>query len=414
MFNDVSSPEPRPPVFNANPQLNVGGNGPTPNWFSRLLGKLWPPLASMRYKVFLLGGVSLGLLAIIGGAIFTFNALQPPAPTTNPGSSEQTSNNNGSSNSGSTGTTTPTPSPDTSVTDNSSTPTGSTPTKKSTSKSTGGTSSSSGSSSSGSGSTGGSGDTGGGTTPPPSCDLPNYPTATCTGVPAGTSLTVVSGDLHITTPGTIVDSKDIQGCVFIEAPNVTIRKSKITCGFAFGIHALSSNYTGGGLIIQDTELTCNENTATAIAGYGFVATRLNVHGCENGFSIDNDATVQDSYIHDLFHDVGSHTDGIQLSGGANVTITHNKIFNQDPDGTSAIISNDTGLSNVHIANNLLAGGGHTLYCPSVSSSDFHVTGNHFSREFFPNSGSFSAMVYCEFVTEATGNVWDDTGLPVPF
>ncbi|HSX43541.1 MAG TPA: DUF4082 domain-containing protein, partial [Candidatus Saccharimonadales bacterium] len=71
----------------------------------------------------------------------------------------------------------------------------------------------------GSGGTGtgtGPGSTSGGNTGS-ACPLPKYPDATCTGVPAGTSLTVVSGDMNISTANTVVDSKDIRGCIDVTA-----------------------------------------------------------------------------------------------------------------------------------------------------------------------------------------------------
>jgi hypothetical protein len=408
MFQDVSPHKPNHSVHQNIPGLITGQDGPEPNRFSLLLQKIWPPLASTRYKVLLLSGVSLGVAVIVTAsvlfALHMHKQTLPKPKTTLPGSTTQQTTGSNDSNNGST---TPDQAASQTKTPDKTTPT-TTPKKTTPAPSTG----SSGGTSTGGGSTGGGGSTpGGGTT---SCALPNYPDASCTGVPAGTTLTAVSGDVHITTAGAVVDGKDIDGCVFVEAPNVTIRNSKITCGFAFGIHALISNYTGGGLLIQDVEVSCNNTSATGVAGYGFTAQRMNIHGCENGFGADNDLTIEDSYIHDFYHNTGAHTDGIQMGGGDNITIRHNRIFNQDTDGTSAIISNETGLSNVLVTNNIMAGGGHTLYCPQTSSVNYRVINNHFSRIYYPNSGFYSPGVYCELAAESTGNVWDDTGLPVPF
>ena len=79
--------------------------------------------------------------------------------------------------------------------------------------------------------------------------------------------------------------------------------------------------------------------------------RVNIHGCENGFDINQNVTVEDSYIHDLFNSAEAHTDGIQFSGHSStasvvrgvldVTIRHNTIYGMGADGsfgTSAIIS----------------------------------------------------------------------------
>ncbi len=72
----------------------------------------------------------------------------------------------------------------------------------------------------------------------------------------------------------------------------------------------------------------------------------------------------------------SHTDGIQFAAQPsstasivrrplNVTIRHNTIYGMGADGsfgTSAIISNHGGDTNILIDSNLLAGGAFTLYC----------------------------------------------------
>ena len=65
-----------------------------------------------------------------------------------------------------------------------------------------------------------------------SCPLPAYPDANCTGVPAGTTLTP-SGGLTITTAGTVIDGRDITGQVVVNAPNVTIRNSRIRSNAMF-------------------------------------------------------------------------------------------------------------------------------------------------------------------------------------
>ena len=52
---------------------------------------------------------------------------------------------------------------------------------------------------------------------------PGRPTAANTGVPAGTTLTRLSGNLNVTTDGTVIENKDIYGTVQIRARNVVIR-----------------------------------------------------------------------------------------------------------------------------------------------------------------------------------------------
>jgi hypothetical protein len=113
---------------------------------------------------------------------------------------------------------------------------------------------------------------------------------------------------------------------------------------------------------------------TAVGDTNVTLDRVNIHGCENGFDADQWVTVQNSWIHDLLGGVG-HTDGLQMAHYLNgcatsacevsharfVDVIHNRI--EAIDGTSAIISNPSGDSDVTIRNNLLTGGAYTLYCP---------------------------------------------------
>lgn len=248
------------------------------------------------------------------------------------------------------------------------------------------------------------------TDPPP---VASWPNATNTGVPEGTSLTVVHGDLAIRTPGTVIDAQDIRGCVTVTAPGVIIRRSKIRC--AFGYVVLSSGYTGARLLLEDSEIDCTDedgmaSRATAVGDNNFSARRLNIHDCENGFDVDTEVTIQDSWIHDLLDDEIAHTDGIQVAIGRNVLVENNAIFVR---GTSAIITHPTTMNGVVIRNNLLAGGACTLYCPRDRSIDVRVIGNRFSRLYYPTSGAYGPWTDCENVAELRGNVWDDTGEMLP-
>ncbi|MBN1171694.1 MAG: right-handed parallel beta-helix repeat-containing protein [Micromonosporaceae bacterium] len=237
-----------------------------------------------------------------------------------------------------------------------------------------------------------------------------FPDETNTGVPAGTKLTVVTGDLTITRRGEVIEGKDIRGCVTIKARDVTIRRSRISCKDFYVIGSFSENYTGGGLLVEDVEINCLRTGGTGIGYYGFTARRVHIHDCENGFDIDSGASVLDSYVHSPYEGGSDHTDGIQLAGGSRITIRHNTIFN--PGGTSAIISHPTENSDVLVSGNLLAGGAYTLYCPEESSSRYRVVGNRFSTLFSAKGGAYGPWVYCDRVAQATSNVWDRTLKPV--
>lgn len=279
---------------------------------------------------------------------------------------------------------------------------------------------------------GGGGGTGGGNTGS-SCPLPKYPDATCTGVPAGTALTVVNGDMTISTANTVVSGKDIRGCVEVTAPGVVIKNSKINCTHAAPdvVSSADGAYSGTALTIQDSEISCNDSNGkpgggTAVGDTNITTYRLNIHGCENGYDIDAYVDIEDNYIHDLFNSADSHTDGIQFAIGhyasatnhtiikasTNVTINHNTILSRGADGsdtTSAIISNRGGDTNILIQNNLLAGGAYTLYCEQGATGiNYRVIGNHFSTRYHPTVGAYGPSDSCSDETQS-GNVYHETG-----
>jgi hypothetical protein len=185
---------------------------------------------------------------------------------------------------------------------------------------------------------------------------------------------------------------------------VTIRRSKVTCTDFGAISSVREQYQGGGLLIEDVEIDCQHNNSTGVGSYGFVARRLNIHGCENGFDIDDTSTVEDSFMYDFYEGAAGHADGIQFAGGSHITIRHNTIFVVG--GTSAVISDASKNSDVLIIDNLFAGGAYTIYCPGDTSSAFRVIGNRFSTRFYEKGGAYGPWIYCEKVAEVRGNVWD--------
>ena len=229
---------------------------------------------------------------------------------------------------------------------------------------------------------------------PQACPLPAYPDASCTGVPAGTTLTP-SGGLTISTAGTVIDGRDISGQVVVNAPNVTIRNTRIRTNAMF---AIDNNSTG--LVVEDTEIinvrvSGQNNCHVGIGSSNFTIRRSEITGCENAADIGGDnVTFADNYVHDLdttgpsyVWGNGPHTDGLQMSPGAdNIVVTHNSI---DPvgsvtggGGTSAIIMGVNGSqSNVTIEDNYLDGrdSSYALYLPRQQSQGIHVDRNRMQR-----------------------------------
>ena len=234
-------------------------------------------------------------------------------------------------------------------------------------------------------------------------------------MPPGTVLTVVNGNMDIRTAGTVIENKDIRGCVSVNASNVIIRRSKISANCILIIW----NY-GTNLLVEDVEIICpNVVGKGALGTTNFTARRVNAHHCDNTFWIDNNALVEDSYIHDAIpYDpvTDPHTDGIQIpGGGSNITLRHNRIYggyaSAQNFGNSAITMGP-GTANIQVIDNILAGGGYTIYCggnsgasePPADGTGNAYTNNRFSRIYSPNVGGFGPWYDC-LDENISGNVY---------
>ena len=116
-------------------------------------------------------------------------------------------------------------------------------------------------------------------------------------------------------------------------------------------------------------------------------------GTSTGVQMES-GLIQDNYIHDMGYDPGDHINGMTTnSGTALLTIRHNTILNTI-DQTDAIrLFEDFGAqSNRIIDNNLVAGGGYTIYGGAnpggAATSNIKITNNRFSRVYYPNGGYY--------------------------
>jgi hypothetical protein len=141
--------------------------------------------------------------------------------------------------------------------------------------------------------------------PTPAPEPGAFPDESSTG-PSGT-LTAYSGPNPITTSGTVIDSKMI-GCIAIRAANVTIRNSRVSCsgGYAVYVEDTTAVY---GVRIEDSEINCGNTNGTGVGEAHATVVRTEITGCENGLDVNQDVTVQDSLIHELYTSATAHSDG---------------------------------------------------------------------------------------------------------
>ncbi len=269
-----------------------------------------------------------------------------------------------------------------------------------------------------------------------------YPDGTNTGVPAGTTLKSVPAQVssgpgwhyntatkavNVTVSGTVLSGLSIPANLTIAASNVTVKNVQVVTGGTFGI---SLTHTTGVTIENSTVSGQNATTGrvnVAIADVygdstGMVIKDNNVSLFRTAMQISN-GLVQGNYIHDPGYIAGDHTNGVVTSGGNGpMVIENNTIFNSV--GQTDAISLDAATSGKPVANqtvdnNLLAGGGYTIYAgggQGNTTSNIVITGNRFGQQYYPKGGQFGPDVNFKATGKGnvwSGNYWDTTGQAIP-
>ena len=272
---------------------------------------------------------------------------------------------------------------------------------------------------------------------PSACGFPDVAT---TGVRPGTKLIPMTGVVRLDRPGTVFRNRLVRGRIDIAARNVTLRDVKlVNTDDYYAVRILPWDDAGAGAVLDHVEIDLGGKMGDPTGGDlkgvafdGYTARHVFIHNgtdcahfgrnvviedslCVAGPDADGDGWPDDR----RFCSGPQHFDGFQSDGGAHILLRHNTIRN--PCGqTSAILlsSNTSPISHVRIEDNLLGGGGWTLYCAGDTDrsrvSDVRVIGNRFARTWFPVSGRWGPAAHCEpgFADVFERNVWDDTGHPL--
>ncbi len=255
-----------------------------------------------------------------------------------------------------------------------------------------------------------------------------YPDSTNTGVPAGTTLKSQTNDITVTTPGTTIKDVALEGSISVEANNTTIEDTDVTvngtqtCGESCGGRGIWIKPGVTGTLIQNVAchggalsgsnvtqycVMSNNSTTTIKQLYAYNCTEClaGPMNLSNSFINESGATIPQEHYEDIYYG----------GGGGPLIVNHNTMLNQQ--GQTAVVFASVDFGNqttLTITNNLMAGGGYTIYGGGSGSGGkvvgpVTITGNRFSREFYPNGGSYGVAAYMnEAVTSWSGNVWDET------
>lgn len=264
-----------------------------------------------------------------------------------------------------------------------------------------------------------------------------YPDATNTGPVAGVALQRVPQDVTSgpgwtwdsrgwlqASSGAVVKNLIVSGSINVAGSNVTVTNNKILAdGESWGIglqHSVNATIT-------NNEIGILHGLPRLLVGikdvYGdCVGTQIlrnNVQNTSSGIQTHEGLTA-DNYIHDMGFSTGDHINGTTSNGNTEqMTIRHNTIFNQIYQTDAISLFQDFGLeANRVVTDNLLAGGGYTIYGGGGGkgvSYNIQVTNNRFSTLYFPNGGSYGPMMAFDYNgagNVSSGNYWDNSLAPV--
>jgi hypothetical protein len=270
-----------------------------------------------------------------------------------------------------------------------------------------------------------------------------FPDASNTGVPTGTTLKTVPGQVSsgpgwsynsggwvaVTGNGANLSDLSFTTGVVISANNVTMDDDQVVLG---GVNTIGVSLRNtAGVTIENTTIAGTDAGANRVMtgikdifsnSTGLVVNHDNISQFETGVQVES-GLVENNYIHDPGYIALDHTNGVMSNGGTvPLTITHNTIFNNRGQTDCVGLFEDfSDQANRTVTDNLLAGGGYSIYAGYTKpangpTSNIVITGNVIATNYFPTGGAYGPDEY--FNASGTGNTWsnntwDSTGAAIP-
>jgi hypothetical protein len=255
-----------------------------------------------------------------------------------------------------------------------------------------------------------------------------YPDATNTGIPAGMKLLAVPGQVskgpgwyydprgwvEVDGDGAVLEGLSIPYNVDVTGSDVTIKDDAIrVTGNSFGVSLrhthnvtiedsdIFGGNTGSGRLMVGIKDIFGDCVGTQVLGNNiwYTGTGIQIYG----------GLIENNYIHDMGYISGDHVNGITSNGSTTpLTIKHNTVLVNHSQTDAIGLFEDFGVeANVLITDNLLAGGGYTIYGGQnpggPASYNIRITNNLISRAYYAQGGFFGPAT--AFNPGGSGNVW---------
>jgi hypothetical protein len=249
-----------------------------------------------------------------------------------------------------------------------------------------------------------------------------YPDRTNVGVPPGTHLRV-TGSMTIRRAGATVASRDIRGTLRILADNVEV-KDTIVAEAETEDPVVFIGVGVSGTVIEDSTIRGLSQAASGSAAYAILnangerngrtrVLRVQMYDCDECFN--GPGTVADSYLDASSVEPGAHYEAVYYGGGARLVLRHDTLLNPHPQTAAVYTEPESApVRDVVITDNLIAGGGWTIYGGGPTATRFVVTDNRFSRIFYPSIGHFGLDTAMNWpLVVWSGNYYDENLRRVP-
>ncbi|MGI8665603.1 MAG: hypothetical protein ACR2N4_06185 [Jatrophihabitans sp.] len=206
-------------------------------------------------------------------------------------------------------------------------------------------------------------------------------------------LTVNSGSttrvIAVTKANTVISCQRITGSLDIQANNVTISDSYVSYdGGGVGGSGVSKIEDGASATVDHVEINGLNHTHSCVwlQGTAGVVRNINCYGINDGIfswadtkysaTTGDNFSITDSYFHTFTANAANgHIDGYQTEGANNGVIKHNTyLMTSDADSAIAIWDSLKSSSNIAVSNNLITGGGFSVYAEDYSPSESNPVG----------------------------------------
>lgn len=211
-----------------------------------------------------------------------------------------------------------------------------------------------------------------------------FPGPDNTGVPSGTTLRA-SGSIKVTQDGQVLSGLNITGCVTVTAKNVVLRKSRITCD---GLYSIRTDGAVN-LVVEDVEIDGKGKNSAAVCCGEYTLRRVDISNVIDGPRLGSNVVVEDSWIHHLTRQPGSHNDALQTTGASNIVVRGNSLeaynpVTRDPFNACLMIGSTTGpvVSNLIFERNYCNGGNYSIGVrEDLNAVNIRMYGNVFGRNY---------------------------------